>query len=317
VPRGIDRGIKRLTHQLSSDPRPQGRHSAQPTGLRSRLGSRLGSRLKGSRVRPVALVTAPLVTALAVGVGVLTSGSTLPDAPSARSSTTSISDAAPSSGEDATAETRTLGTSRSTQRVPLVDRRVPRATGKLWTTTDLDLRIEPREKSRVAGTMESGKRIDVTGREQGAYAEVITGRVTRWVTAEHLSRTKEVQPGSMGLVDRPCPGTEGTESGLTGSAVRVYRAVCNNFPQITSYGGYDGHGEHASGRAIDIMTSDTGVGTRIAEFLRANAGALNLYDVIWQQRIWTPQRGGEGWRSMEDRGSSTANHFDHVHVSVN
>lgn len=121
----------------------------------------------------------------------------------------------------------------------------------------------------------------------------------------------------MGLVDRPCPGTEGTENGLTSSAVRVYRAVCNNFPQITTYGGYDAHGEHASGRAIDIMNSDTGLGDRIAAFLQANAGALNLYDIIWQQHIWTPVRAGEGWRSMSDRGSATANHFDHVHVSVN
>jgi len=92
--------------------------------------------------------------------------------------------------------------------------------------------------------------------------------------------------------------------------------VCNNFPQITQYGGYDAHGEHSSGRAIDIMTSDSGTGDQIAAFLQAHASELNLYDIIWQQHIWTPVRSSEGWRSMSDRGSETANHYDHVHVSL-
>jgi hypothetical protein len=267
-------------------------------------------------------VTAPLVTLLVVGLGVATSGFGLPPSPGAASGNLSAvgaaavnaaspSSAAPDSGA------RALGTSRSVDRVALVNHRVPKAKGKLWTTSDLNLRVEPRAKSKVAGLLKSGKHVAITGRTRGGYSEVIADRVARWVTADYLSKKKEVQPGSKGLVDRSCPGTEGTESGLTDSAVRVYHAVCNNFPQITTYGGYDAHGEHASGRAIDIMTSDTGLGDQIAAFLQANAGALNLYDVIWQQRIWTPERSSEGWRSMEDRGSTTANHFDHVHVSVN
>ena len=31
---------------------------------------------------------------------------------------------------------------------------------------------------------------------------------------------------------------------------------------------------------------------------------------------WTVQRADDGWRWMEDRGSTTANHYDHVHVTV-
>lgn len=290
------------------------------------------------RVRAVALVTAPLVTALVVGVGILTGASSAPDAPSAGAGSASILAGArsliPEARAERSADARTLGTSRSSQRVPLVDNRVPRASGRLWTTADLKLRIEPREKSRVAGLLESDRRIEVTGRERRAYAEVITGRVTRWVTAKYLSRTKpkkqpqprsqpqsqpQSQPASpsMGVVDRPCTGVQGTESGLTSSAVRVYRTVCNNFPQITTYGGYAPRGEHGGGKAIDIMTPDPEVGTRLAEFLKANAATFDLYAVLWRQRIWTPQRSSEGWRSMEDRGSPTANHMDHVHVAVN
>ena len=64
------------------------------------------------------------------------------------------------------------------------------------------------------------------------------------------------------------------------------------------------------------MTSDVALGTAIADFLRTHAAELKLYDILWRQRIFTQQRGGEGWRSMPSRGSATANHFDHVHVST-
>ena len=45
--------------------------------------------------------------------------------------------------------------------------------------------------------------------------------------------------------------------------------------------------------------------------VQANSKALNVKYVIWRQRIDT----GSGFRPMADRGSPTANHFDHVHVS--
>jgi hypothetical protein len=43
---------------------------------------------------------------------------------------------------------------------------------------------------------------------------------------------------------------------------------------------------------------------------------LGVSEVIWSQRIWTVERSSDGWRWMEDRGSDTANHYDHVHVTV-
>ncbi|MCV7097646.1 hypothetical protein H7H99_21600, partial [Mycobacterium kubicae] len=38
---------------------------------------------------------------------------------------------------------------------------------------------------------------------------------------------------------------------------------------------------------------------------------LGVTYVIWQQRY----NDGNGWSTMENRGSPTANHMDHVHVS--
>ena len=50
--------------------------------------------------------------------------------------------------------------------------------------------------------------------------------------------------------------------------------------------------------------------------MRAHASELGVSYVIWSQHIWSVERGSEGWRAMEDRGSTTANHYDHVHVST-
>jgi hypothetical protein len=115
----------------------------------------------------------------------------------------------------------------------------------------------------------------------------------------------------------PCPDGSGTESGLTLSAVRLFRSVCHAFPALTTYGGWDAHGEHSSGKAIDVMVSSSSLGEAVAAWARAHASELDLYDVIWSQHIWTPVRSLEGWRTMRNRGSDTANHYDHVHISVN
>ena len=117
------------------------------------------------------------------------------------------------------------------------------------------------------------------------------------------------------LSTAPC-ANDAVEAGLQPGAIRVHRAVCNAFPQVARYGGL-GAGEHANGKAIDIMVSDPTLGYEIADFLKAHAAELGLFDVIYRQHIWTPVRAGEGWRQMPDRGSLTANHYDHVHVSVN
>ena len=109
--------------------------------------------------------------------------------------------------------------------------------------------------------------------------------------------------------------TASPPSGVVSQAMVVFQAVCSNFPSITTYGGWRNDGEHSDGHAIDVMVSGS-EGWQVAEFLRAHAAEFNLYDVIFSQRIFTQERASEGWRPMEDRGSTTANHYDHVHVAV-
>ena len=168
-----------------------------------------------------------------------------------------------------------------------------------------------------------------------------TVTVARWVNGEYLAERKPAPPepepepttssestssestsesaGSSattsGLSGAACPDGSTIESGITPSAVRLYRAVCAAFPELTTYGGYDPHGEHIDGRAIDFMASGS-LGQAVADYVLANAGALGVRDIIWAQRIWTPEQASAGWRWMEDRGDPTANHYDHVHVAV-
>jgi hypothetical protein len=189
------------------------------------------------------------------------------------------------------------------------------ATAREWTTDDLNIWSQPGDKAKQLGEVDEGTKVLVTGRAMWGRTEVVLKGESRWVTDGYLSQDKPLAAAA-GLSMEPCPDTS-VENGLTDGAVYVYRSVCHAFPQITAYGGWDAHGEHASGKALDIMTSDVELGTAIAEFLQAHAAELNLFDVIWRQHIWTPVRASEGWRMMPSRGSVTANHYDHVHVSVN
>jgi hypothetical protein len=88
-------------------------------------------------------------------------------------------------------------------------------------------------------------------------------------------------------------------------------------------GGIPGGGEHPVGRACDFMISsgqptaqEAQLGYDIANWVKSNAKRLGIYYIIYRQHIWNPARAREGWRLMEDRGSVTANLYDHVHVSV-
>lgn len=95
-------------------------------------------------------------------------------------------------------------------------------------------------------------------------------------------------------------------------------AVCGAIGSCT-ISTYNGHSPTAS-RALDILVTDAygqvssdnnALGNAVAEYALANQGANGITYVIWLQR-YNP---GTGWDPMEDRGSITQNHYDHVHVS--
>lgn len=71
---------------------------------------------------------------------------------------------------------------------------------------------------------------------------------------------------------------------------------------------------HAGGNALDLMVPvDSQLGDTIAAWYVAYATEMKVSVLIWKQQIWTAAR--PAWRPMEDRGSITQNHRDHVHIS--
>jgi uncharacterized protein YraI len=259
---------------------------------------------------------ASVVTATVVTVGLATGASDTDLTPSA-------ADAGATVGSiQALQASREERVSRSAQRTAGRVALAPRPVDHQFATEPLNLWTGPVEKGPKVGLLKEGTKVAVTGQTDRGWAEVLmTGpkgkELVRWVNAKYLSEEKpqpETGPEA-GISTAPCPDGSEIEGGLTPAADVVYRAVCAAFPQPTTYGGLDPHGEHVDGRAIDVMVSGE-LGWQIAEWLRANAARLQIRDIIYSQRIWTPEQASSGWRPMSDRGSITANHYDHVHVAV-
>lgn len=123
-------------------------------------------------------------------------------------------------------------------------------------------------------------------------------------------------------------------SGLTPRAAAVRRSLEGVFGR-QALGGFapggvrTGHvsgSAHYDGRALDVFVRPAGDPTQnrkgwaIAQWAVANAPALAVTTVIYDDRIWTAQRGGEGWRPYDapERSGDPAvlRHLDHVHIDV-
>jgi phage-related protein len=116
--------------------------------------------------------------------------------------------------------------------------------------------------------------------------------------------------------DHDGPGARRTGFG----GVRAHVAMAGHYlAQRFGIGSVGGVGsrpnasDHPAGLALDFMTRG-GNGDALAGFLSspANWTHFGVKYQIWKQRIMSSPG---NWRGMADRGSATANHFDHVHVS--
>ena len=291
-----------------------------------------------SRIPRSVLVSAPLAvvaTLSAVTMGVLAAEPATNDSLLA-SSDTSQPAAGPAAGsvDDSALRRRIETTTVSRSRIRTaakaeaaareeisVDRKARRLAKKLddavWTTDVLNLWDGPSEKSDKLGVIGAVKQVSVTGREQLGRTQVVVDGQSRWVTSDFLSAKKpkpEPEEPAGPSLGGACTNGSSIDAGRA-SLYDIHDVVCANWPEVTSYGTWRGDGEHGQGRAIDIMVSGE-TGWAIADFLRANYAALGIEYIIYSQNIWSVERSGEGWRGMSDRGSTTANHYDHVHVTV-
>lgn len=176
---------------------------------------------------------------------------------------------------------------------------------------DTEIHADAARDSPVLASLDQGDTVDVTGETDRGWTEVVHKGLPRWVPTAAVADELPPPPEPK-LSNEPCPHLG--EDGLQPDTAKVLRAVCAKFPEITSYGGIAGRGEHATGQALDIMVRGAR-GDEIAAYLQENRAELGIEYLIWQQRIWRPATSG-AWRGMSNRGGDTANHMDHVHVTT-
>lgn len=204
-------------------------------------------------------------------------------------------------------------------------------TGEMYIASSANVRTGPGSDYDVRTTLDAGLAVTVTNVTSNGWQQISYKGRAGWVKSDLLTSKKPETPSASPSSESGGSGSgrgassggtcssssaKSIESGLTSKSISVLHAVCAAFPDVKSYGGYrNDSGYHGQGRAIDVMVSGDRA-WEIARWLRENAKSLGVIEVIHAQKIWTTQRSSEGWRSMSDRGSATANHYDHVHISV-
>lgn len=116
--------------------------------------------------------------------------------------------------------------------------------------------------------------------------------------------------------------TDSGDAGLTDHTRQMRHFIMTKF-NVKVAGGFrhdddgTGHG-HGSGMAVDFM-ADKETGDKIAKYMQRNFKQLGIYYIIWEQKYFMNITNIYGpanrWNLMDDRGSATQNHYDHVHVS--
>ncbi len=184
--------------------------------------------------------------------------------------------------------------------------------------------------------------------------------IHRYLTAVHANVTRFAEPafaaaapvrlalpaiaaawqgGATGC-NPPDPTGNGCLTGATRHGLDAVGAAFGGWrggPVIHSTGCWDRHewnpsSDHSRGKACDFMVARPGTfaegaelsnGWKVADWLRTNAGPLQVKYVIWQGRYWDPSvRDDAGnWGSrytgagIYDVHTPTGGHYDHVHAS--
>jgi uncharacterized protein YgiM (DUF1202 family) len=203
---------------------------------------------------------------------------------------------------------------------------LPTSVGKRYTTIEgLNIRTGSSSSTTSVATVAKGIVLLITGVTQNGYSQVIYNGAARWAASMYLSTTRPGSTAYVGVV-----GSLGSASldRTNTNAKGIVLAIREKFPQVkTIYGWrmYSAYSsDHPNGRALDIMipswstASGRALGDAIAAYLQQNREKHRVHYLIWRQRNWNVERSTSptAWRSMSDRGGATANHYDHVHVSV-
>jgi hypothetical protein len=174
---------------------------------------------------------------------------------------------------------------------------------------------EANQAARAGGV--AGVRRFVSGH---GYGTTPNGRSPRYMKMENPN-FPAVTPeniGSLGRIPKTLPLPAFRFGGYGRVAPHVAAAGDEIQKMLGEFevGGFRaGPPDHGTGHALDFMTyADKAKGDRIVAHMMQHASRLGIKYLIWQQKI-NDVRNNRGWEQMEDRGSITQNHYDHVHAS--
>lgn len=102
------------------------------------------------------------------------------------------------------------------------------------------------------------------------------------------------------------------ENGPVLRHVQAFADACQRAIPGTQYKTYNGHQPDRT-RALDCWGTRAQLNA-LADFAIEHYERFGVTYIIWEQHIYN-RNIGPYWRKMEDRGSVTNNHFDHVHIS--
>jgi hypothetical protein len=186
--------------------------------------------------------------------------------------------------------------------------------------------VAAQQVQAAAGQAELDRRKAEAEAAARAAAEAAAAEATATATAEAAAGSAAAAPRA----DEPVPTAAAARAGIAhisntaGSVKPVVQAAANQVvgnvpgaagitlggtrPSATDPGG------HPSGLALDYMVlSNTALGNAIVQYHVAHWQELGVEYLIYRQRMLSSP--GGSWTPMEDRGSPTANHMDHVHVN--
>ncbi len=97
-------------------------------------------------------------------------------------------------------------------------------------------------------------------------------------------------------------------------AKEIFDVAANNGHDVWFMWGMGPGNEHGSGYSLDFMVRNEAAGDFIRNYIWEHRARLGLIHVIWEQHITSTRVSPGVRRLMEDRGDTTQNHYDHVHV---
>lgn len=191
----------------------------------------------------------------------------------------------------------------------------------------LRVRERPTTSSAVLATLAEGAVVEIACRVEGesvngnAFWDFIT-KERGYVSDAFIDRDGTATiPVCAATPDEPDAdaGSAVIDGPAVQSHVRFFADEACRVVQACRAATREGH-EPSADLALDfpiseafgkLPTDDYAFGDRLADFAISDMARYRIEYVIYRQRI----NDGSGWAPMEDRGSITENHLDHVHVS--